>query len=264
MKVYIITDMEGLAGVALPEQVKPGSKYYEETRKLLVGEVNAAIEGALAAGATEILVNDGHNGGFNIPLEELHEEAKIVLGAPRPFSLGGLDETFDAVFLIGYHSMAGAPKGVLSHTMSSEAIYKFIINGMEMGEIGVMALLVGYYNVPIVLVTGDATAVEEAKRLLGEVEGVVVKWGLGRQYVISLSPKKARKLIREAAEKSLKNLEKYKPFKLKPPYEIVLEYTRAEYADSRVKTPGVERVDERTVKVVENDLVQALMKIGFC
>jgi len=264
VKVYIVTDLEGVAGVVLPEQVEPGSRHYEEARRLLVAEVNAAVEGALAAGATEVVVNDGHNGGFNIPLEELHEEAKIVLGSPRPFSLGGLDESFAAVFLVGYHSRAGAPRGVLSHTMDSRAVYRFRVNGVEMGEIGIVALIAGRFNVPVALVTGDEAAVSEARSLLGDVEGVVVKWGLGRQYAISLSPKKARRLIREAAERALRRLRDFKPFKMSPPYELILEYTRAEYADVASRVPGVERVDERTVRVVDTDIISALTKVGFC
>jgi D-amino peptidase len=264
VKVYIVTDLEGVAGVVHSSQVQPGSPFYEEARRLLTGEVNAAVAGALRGGATEVVVNDGHGGGLNLVLEELHEEAKVVLGAPRPFSLGGLSGDFGCVFLIGYHSRAGAERGVLSHTMSSESVYRVTLNGVEVGEIGIVAALAGYFGVPVTLVTGDAAAVEEARRLLGDVKCVVTKWGLGRQFALSLSPKKARRLIERAAEEAVRAAASAKPFKVEPPYELVVEYTRAEYADSKEHLPGVERVGERTVKVRGRDLIQVFKLVGFC
>lgn len=264
MKIYIVTDLEGVAGVVLPAQTAHGTREFEEARRLLTYEVNATVEGILSVVDAEVYVNDGHDGGFNLVLEDLHEEAKVVLGAPRPFSLGGLDDSFDAVFLLGYHSMAGSRKGVLSHTMSSRAIYRVVFNGDEIGEIGIIALLSGRYDVPVGLVTGDLAAVNEARRLLRDVQVVTVKWGLGRCYAVSLSPKKARRLIKEAAAKTVKSLGKYKPLKVDPPYEVVVEYSSAEHADSRSKIRGVERVDERTIRVKSSDLVNALMQAGMC
>lgn len=264
VKVYIVTDLEGVAGVAHPSQVQPGNAFYEEARRLLTGEVNAAVAGALRGGATEVVVNDGHGGGLNLVLEELHEEAKVVVGAPRPFSLGGLSSDFGCVFLIGYHSRAGAEKGVLSHTMSSESVYRVTLNGVEIGEIGVIAALAGYFGVPVTLVTGDAAAVEEARRLLGEVKYVITKWGLGRQFALSLSPRKARRLIECAAEEAVRMAASAKPFRAEPPYELIVEYTRAEYADAREHLPGVERLGERAVRVKDHDLIQVFKLVGFC
>jgi D-amino peptidase len=264
MKIYIVTDIEGVAGVVLREQQLKGNREYEEARSLLTKEVNAAVEGILSVGEAEIYVNDGHGGGFNFVLEELNEEAKFILGSARPFSIGGLDESFDAMFLVGYHSMAGSKKGVLSHTMSSRDIYRVIFNGAEIGETGIMALLAGYYNVPVALVTGDAAVASEAKGMLGNVETVTLKWGLGRLYAVSLSPKKARVLIREAAAKATKMINEYKPFKVNPPYEVIVEYLNAESADVRCKRRGVERINERTIRVKSNDLKDALMQAGMC
>jgi D-amino peptidase len=264
MKIYIITDLEGVAGVVLRDQQLKGHKEYDEACSLLTKEVNAAVEGILSVGEAEIYVNDGHGGGFNFVLEELDEEAKFVLGSSRPFTVGGLDESFDAVFLLGYHSMAGSKKGVLSHTMNSRDIYRVIFNGAEIGEIGIEALLAGYYNVPVALVTGDAAAVSEAKKILGDVETVTVKWGLGRLYAICISPKKARVLIREAAAETTMMIDKYKPFKVNPPYEVVVEYLTAENADVRSKRRGVERINERTLRIKSNDLKDALAQAGMC
>lgn len=264
MKVYIVTDLEGVAGIVLPSQVRPGTREYEEARHLLTCEVNSAVEGILSVVDADIYVNDGHDGGFNIILDELHEGAKIVAGRPRYFSLGGFDETFDAMFLVGYHSRAGADRGILSHTMSSEAIYRVFVNRAEVGEIGIMAMLAGYYRVPVALVTGDASAADEAKRLLGEVECAIVKWGLGRSYGISLSPRKSRRVIRESSIRAMRLLNRFKPLVLPPPYEVVVEYTRAEFAEMRLRTRGVERIDERTIKASSDDLREAFARAGLC
>ena len=266
MKVYIITDLEGVAGVVLKEQTTPGTKAYEEARLLLTREVNAAVQGALEGGASEILVNDGHDGGFNIVLEELHEEAKIVHGAPRPFSLAGLNETVDVVFLLGYHAMAGTENAVLDHTMSSTAIHNVYLNGKRIGEIGLMAALAGYFKVPVGLVTGCYKACQEAKELLGNIEVVVTKWGYGRSYAISLSPKKARKLIKEAAKKAIERAKKkeFKPFIVKPPIELKIEYNSSVYADAMTNKLWIERVDSRTIICRGDDLIKVLKSVGFC
>jgi len=131
-------------------------------------------------------------------------------------------------------------------------------------EIGIIAALAGHFGVPVTLVTGDAAAVEEARRLLGEVKYVIAKWGLGRQFALSLSPKKARQLIERAAEEAVRIAASAKPFRVEPPYELSVEYTRAEYADAREHLPGVERLGERAVRVKGHDLIQVFKLVGFC
>lgn len=266
MKVYITTDLEGVAGVVLEEQVSPGNPLYEEARLLLTREVNAAIEGALEGGAKEIIVNDGHNGGFNIVLEELHEEAKLVHGAPRPFALAGLDSSVGVVFLLGYHSRAGTLRGVLDHTMSSQSIQNVYLNGEPIGEIGIEASIAGYYGVPVGLVTGCAKACEEARDLLGNIETAVVKWGFGRSFAMTIAPKKARKFIREASRRAVERALKkeFKPFVVKPPIELKIEYTLSKYADSIEGKPDVERIGPRTILVRGEDLIKVFKTVGFC
>ncbi|RLE80918.1 MAG: aminopeptidase [Thermoprotei archaeon] len=266
MKIYIITDLEGVAGIVIEEQTRPGAKYYDEARLLLTREVNAAVEGALDGGADEILVNDGHNGGFNIMLEELHEEAKLVHGVPRTFSLVGLDRGVDVVFLIGYHAMAGTPRAVLDHTMSSLAIHDVYLNGVKVGEIGLMAAIAGYYDVPVGLVTGCEKACEEARKLLGDVEFVVTKRGYGRNYAITLSPKKARKLIREASKRAVTRAKKgeFKPFRVESPVELKIVYNKTVFADSFEGKPMIERLDSRTILCRGDDLLKVLRAVGFC
>ena len=266
MKVYIITDMEGVAGVVIEEQTFSSGRLYNEARLLLTKEVNAAVEGAIEGGADEVIVNDGHNGGFNLILDELHEEAKVVHGAPRTMSLAGLDETVDVVCLVGYHAMAGTPRAVLDHTMSSLTIHNIYLNGVKIGEIGLMAAIAGYYDVPVGLVTGCAKACEEARNLLGNIEVVITKWGFGRCYAMSLSPKRSRKLIREASKRTVERTlrKEFKPYKVESPVEVKIEYNQTKYADSWEGKDGILRLDSRTVACRGDDLIKVLRTLGLC
>ncbi|MGB9608253.1 MAG: M55 family metallopeptidase, partial [bacterium] len=155
MKVYIMTDLEGVGGVVLPRQVlQPQDPMYEEARRYLTQEVNSAIEGALEAGAKRILVIDGHGGNnaYNLILEELNEEAEVVVGSPWGRYLPYIEEGWDALFCIGFHAMAGT-SGVLEHTMSSASWVNSFINGKRVGELAYVAGYAGHYGVPVALVT---------------------------------------------------------------------------------------------------------------
>ncbi len=267
MKIYILTDLEGASGVVRQEQASAGSKEYEEACLLLTRDVNAAIEGAIDGGASEIVVNDLHGarGGFNLVLEELHEEAKCITGGPRHRRMAGINESFNLGFMIGYHAMAGTEGAVLEHTMSSRSIVNVYINDLRVGEIGIDASILGYFNVPIGLITGCRKAVEEAKSLLGNIEGVAVKEGFGRNFAMCLSPIKSRKLIREAAKRAVQRAERgeFKPFKVETPVTIKVEYLHPNYADSISRIPGVERLDSRTIIVRSDDLLEAMRRLGW-
>ena len=170
-KVYVITDMEGVAGVNGWHECRPapdGSDAdFERSRHLLSDEVAAAVLGARDGGAGDVLVLDGHRSGDNFIAERLPEGARYVMGRGRPNPLDGLDGTFDGVILLGYHSMAGTPGGLLAHTMSAGTWKRFSVNGITLGEIGMMALIAGSHDVPVWLVTGGRRACEEATALLG-------------------------------------------------------------------------------------------------
>lgn len=272
MKVYILTDLEGVSCVVSEVQTIPsvaedmgvfwGRKEFDTARRLLTGEVNAAVEGALRGEATEIIVNDGHGGVVgpsNLVLEELHEEARYVIGSRRR-PLAGLDETVDAVFMIGYHAMSDTPGGVLEHTMSSRTVACVRLNGLRIGEVGIEASIAGAMGIPVALVTGDDKTCEEARRLLGDVETVEVKKGLGRYGAICLAPKKARKLIAEAAERALKRLDGFKPLKFEPPITLEIEFQRRVHAEARLGAGG-ELVGDRTV-VYRGDSVLDVMRMA--
>jgi D-amino peptidase len=248
MKIYICVDMEGVCGIMRPEQTAKGNKEYEEARYLLVREVNAAIQGAFDGGADEVIVADVHGSGFNLPLEELHYEAKFVMGANASIRFPFLDTSIDLAFLVGYHAMAGTEGAVLDHTYSLD-VDKIVVNGIEMGEIEIDALRCGYYNVPVALVTGDDKACGEARRYLGDIETAVVKFGICRHGALNYSPKKSREIIQAAACNAVKRAGTFKPYRLDPPYTIEVYYTTTSGADT-VYVNGTDRIRFGPKKVI--------------
>jgi len=258
MKIYILADFEGAtAVVGQAGQTLTASKQYDFARRMVTAEINAAVEGALAGGATDIIVNDCHGGGLNLIYDELHPEVRILLGSPRPRRMLGLDSSFGGVFMIAYHSMAGSDNGVLSHSYSSISIQNMWLNDVRIGEIGLDAALAGSLGVPVLLVTSDKAGVEEAGAIIGEnLRTVAVKEGLGRNAAISLHPTKAQALIREAAEDAVRHADEMKPLVFQPPYRLRRQYKLESTVDQIMRSgnPTVTRIDNRTVETVADDI----------
>ena len=258
MKIYILTDFEGAAAVVgQAGMTLTASKQYTFAQRMVTAEINAAVEGALAGGATDIIVNDCHGGGLNLLYDQLHLEARILLGSPRPRRMLGLDESTAGVFLIAYHAMAGSDGGVLSHSYSSTGIQDMWLNDVAVGEIGLDAALAGTLGVPVLLVTSDVAGTEEAKAILGgDLRTVAVKEGLGRNSAISLHPTKAQALIREAAEDAVRHAADRSPLVFDPPYRVRREYKLESYVDGivRRRASNVTRIDNRTVETASDDL----------
>ncbi len=253
MKVYISCDMEGVSGIVDSKQTRMDGEEYKRAQKLMTGEVNAAIEGALAGGATEILVNDSHGLMRNILIEELNPNAQLISGSSKPLSMmQGIDESFDAAFFIGYHAQAGTPYSVLDHTYSS-IVYQVSLNGRPVGETGLNAALAGYFGVPVALVSGDKQVVEEARALLGTVEGVIVKESYGRYAARCLVPEEARRLIRQAAERALSK--ERKPFVIEPPITLAIDFTSSAHLDMAELIPGSRRTGGRHIEYTHDDLL---------
>jgi len=258
MKVFISADLEGVAGVVHEEHVMRDGREHDRARKLMTQEVNAAVEGALEAGANEIVVNDSHGTMRNIIPEELHEAAELVTGSPKPLSMmQGIDDSFDATFFVGYHAMPSSFPSIMGHTYHGRVVYNLRLNKKTMGETGLNAAVAGYYNVPVVLVTGDETVTREAVELLGKVETVAVKKAVGRYAAQCLTPGKARKLIKEAASKTLKKVGEFKPFKLKPPITFEIDFINTGMTEMALLIPGVKQIASRTVAYTSDDLVEA-------
>jgi D-amino peptidase len=223
MKLYILTDIEGVAGVTQWEHCTPTGRYYDRSRRLLTGEVNAAVEGALEAGVTEVVVWDGHGSG-GVEIEYLHPEAKLLMG--RGQMLGrtlGMDESYDAVFFIGQHAMNRVPHANLCHTYNSRLISNMWLNGLRVGEFGLRTIVAGCLGLPVMLLTGDDCACEEAKAMVPEMETVAVKKSYGREYAISLSPAKAQEAIREGARRAIERLDEIAPYIMEGPWELKTE-----------------------------------------
>jgi len=251
MKIYMTVDMEGATGICCREQTMKGNPYYAEGRRLLTGDVNAAIEGALEGGATEILVADAHNGSFNFLLEELHPAAQVIHGTHGGPRFPYLDHSVGAMFIVAYHARAGTLAATLEHTMSSASWFRLTVNGREIGEVGIDAALAGAAGVPVVLVTGDDKVCAEAKELLGAIETAVVKQGLGRHRAKCLLPKESHARIREAARRAVGRKDQIQLLSFGSPVEVVLTYKHTEHADA-ARGPAAclefERLDGYTVR----------------
>jgi D-amino peptidase len=258
MKVYISADLEGVAGIVHGEHTLRDGKEHDRARKLMTYEVNAAIEGALEAGATVVLVNDSHGTMRNIIPEELHEAAELLTGSSKPLSMmQGIDSSFDAALFIGYHARRGAYTGVLEHTYHGGVVNDVLINDKPMGETGINAAMAGYFKVPVVLVTGDSVVTEEARSILGSVETVTVKEGVGRFAARCVSPLKARVLIKKGAARALKNVHKFKPFRIKQPIKIDVSFIHTGMTEMAELLPGTRRIDGRTVSFISDDYLEA-------
>src|SRR5215469_1280655 len=248
MKIFISADMEGTAGVTDRDQVTAGTADYARFRRLMTEEVNAAILGALEAGAKEIVVNDSHATMRNLLIEELHPQAQLVSGSPKPYSMmQGIDASFDAVFFTGYHGAAGTQDAILDHTYSGASVRQIKLGNLVVGEAGLNAALAGHFKVPVALATGDATAVAQVKKLMPHVEAVAVKQPIGRLAARSYQPVEARRRIKEGAVRALKRAKDLKPLVIPRPVNLELDWAHAAMADQCMLIPGMSRASARGV-----------------
>ena len=256
MKVFLSSDMEGTAGVVDWSQCLGPGPEYQYYRRLLQDEVNAAIEGALSAGATEFLVNDSHSTMQNLRPDELLGGARYLSGKHKPlYMMQGLDASFDAVFFVSYHGSMASEASTLSHTYNPRAIARVLLNGIEVGESGINALVAQGHGVPVVLVTGDDTTAEEAQRVCPGIQTAVVKHSVTRFAAESLHPTEARTLIRDAAAAALAGLAEATPPQITLPATLEILFQNGDFAEMATWVQGVERLDARTVQVSGEDPV---------
>jgi D-amino peptidase len=252
VKVFVSTDMEGTAGVVGWEQCVGDGPAAAAGRRLLLAEVNAAIEGARAAGATEVVVNDSHAAMRNLPPGELAGEASCISGSHKPlYMMQGLDGSFDAVAFVSYHGSAGAPAG-LSHTYNPLVVAEARLNGVACGEAGINALVAAHFGVPVVLVTGDRCACQETAALIPGIHAAVVKEPVTRTAAHSLHPSRACALIRETAQRAVAGASDARPPPLAPAtLEISVRNTDIAEAASWVR--GVDRTGPRELRIRGDD-----------
>lgn len=264
LKVYISADMEGVVGVVTGDQLGPGGFEYQRFREIMTNEVLAAIEAAREAGATEILVSDSHGNGENLLIERLPPDIQLVRSWPRPLMMmQGIDETFDAAIFIGYHSSTTNTEGVRAHTISSANLTAVRLNGVEMLEASINAAIAGDFGVPVVMISGDDAVVEEARRVVGDMEGAVVKWSLGFHSARTLMPEASYTLIRERVGAALARLDDFRPYRMDAPIELEISFKNYMPAELLAYLPIVERVDAHTIRFVGQNMTEVSKFIEF-
>jgi D-amino peptidase len=205
------------------EQLLPGQRRFVDSQRLLTGEVNAAVEGALSAGAGEIVIWDGHDGSRTLSVDEINRAAKLLQGRPTPANYYMSERLYDGILFVGQHAMAGAKGGVLAHSQSF-SVKRITINGREVGEIGQVAAIAGYFQIPVIMLAGDQAACDELVALQPRAITVAVKRLAGKASSLSLSHDDAKRQIREAAHKAVVRVKEYAPWKIDGPVEMVFEF----------------------------------------
>lgn len=264
MKIYISADMEGITGVVTGEQLGPTGFEYARFREFMTQEVNAAIEAARAAGATEIVVSDSHGNGQNLLLEKLPKDILLIRSWPRPLMMmQGIDETFAGVIFIGYHAGTTNSEGVRAHTISSARLADVRLKGVSVSEAGLNAAIAGHFNVPVIMVSGDDVVVKETQALLGNVEGAVVKWASGFHSAKTLMPEAGQQLIREKVKNAMARLKDFKPYKLAAPVALDVRFKNYRPSELLSYLSIVERVDAHSIRYVGKDMVDVARFLEF-
>ncbi|NLS78616.1 MAG: peptidase M55 [Chloroflexi bacterium] len=252
MRILVLTDLEGISGVCIFEQTRERGNLYEEARRLLMGDISAVVEGCLAGGAAEVVVEDGHGGGFNMVPELMHPGARYITGVARPRfpERAAFHQGYDAAILLGYHAMAGTPDGMLRHTQSSKAGNRYWYNGRESGEMAQSGLILGHYGTPVIMVSGDTACCREARAFFGEGPvAVAVKEGFGEQFGLLLPPEAAHEAIRQGAIEALRRVQTCQPYTIALPIQGRLRFPNKSTADE-YRPALSKRVDDYTFEAV--------------
>jgi D-amino peptidase len=254
MRVYVSVDMEGIAGVNHPHPTSAGHGRYPAAVELMIGEANAAVEGALAAGAIDVLVNDSHGGMYNLLPDRMHPAARVLQGQKAWSMVEGASDGFDVALFVGYHARAGHPRGTIAHTYSGAPV-ETRLAGRPTGEYGLNALALGAWGIPVGLVAGDDALADEVADWLPWAERVVVKVAVGGHSATSLHPSVAADRIRAGAERAVRAAAAgtLEILTVPPPVVIEVDYRRGVEADHAAIIPGVERVGDRGIRIQSDD-----------
>jgi D-amino peptidase len=262
VKIFMITDMEGVDGIFDFElQCSPYvSARWAESQKLLMGEVNAAVDGLFAGGVTDVVVWDGHDSGRSLSALEIDRRARLLTGRPVSPTLQ-LDPSYSAVIFVGQHAMAGAKNGILNHSYNSLGIQNIWVNNRRVGEIGGRVLLAGSFGIPVIMLSGDTAACEELRALVPEAECAEVKSGVSGSAGFMLSHSRACALIQQTARRAVQRRSEIKPYRITGPVEVKVEFT-TRFVSTFLPREGVEQVDQRTWAFRGNDIQDAWLKYG--
>lgn len=258
MKIFITADLEGVSGVTHPEHTMWDGRRHHEARRWLTDDVNAAVEGAVEMGATEVLVCDGHSSARNLLISDLHPAAMVMFGRSgrRLGQMEGIDASFAAVFQIGFHARVGTPS-TLNHTTNSGVLTASTINGRPVGELDINAGIAGEFGVPVAMASGDAAAMAEIRETCPWVETAVVKWPVGMYAAKVMAPAREQELIREAVRRALGRLAEMRPFRFESPVTVELAFKDTALADAAYLMPGTERTSPFAVAYTAPDIGEA-------
>ena len=259
MNVFISADIEGVTGLISWSQAgRPNSEHYDFAfaRRMMTHDVNAAVRGARAAGAKRVVIKDSHGNSKNLLIDELERGVELMSGVGSGLlgMMEGLDGSFDAALLIGYHAKAGTAEGIMEHTYTGRA-HRLFINDVEIGEMGLSAATAGRLGVPLAMVSSDEMGCREAQGMIPGVHTAITKYGIGRYMGRLLHPSETGPLIESTATKALQKLNK--PWTFSGDCTVRLEVNRTEDADWAARIPGVTRVDGYSVQVTVDNYTDA-------
>lgn len=259
LKVFIAVDMEGIAGVVTVDQLGPAGFEYERFRHFMTNEALAAVRAAKAAGATEIVVADSHGNGESLLIDEFPNDVRIVRSWPRRGGMmAGLDSSFNAAVMIGYHASASSPAGVRAHTISSATFSRVAINGQDVSEGALGAAQAGAFGVPVVFLSGDDVATAEMRSVVGNIVTVETKKALSFHSAETLPPAEAVARIEAGVKSALSRLKEFRPYVVSTPVTLELSYKNYAAAEVFSYFPGITRVGSRTVRYVAQDIASAV------
>ena len=258
MKVFLSVDLEGISGVVSSQQTGVGKSGYEQARKLMIGETNAAIEGAFEGGATEVCVNDAHGTMRNLVIEDLHPEAVLVTGSPKPLTMmQGIDASYDLAGFIGYHGRRNTMTANLEHTISSMVIREINLNGTPVGESGINAGIAGYFNVPVGFLSGDDAIVRQIKELIPNIVTAEVKIAQTRTSAKCLHPTKAQALIKREMKNAINRIPEIEPYNVASPVVFEVDFIGTGMAEWACLIPCSERISATKVILENSDYLIA-------
>lgn len=260
MKVYLSFDFEGVAGIVDWAQCREGGPAYELGCQLMLGEVNAAIEGAVAGGADEIVANDSHSTMRNLNPDALAHEATYISGRHKQrYMMQGLDESFDLIFFIGYHGSISGQTSTLSHTYNPEVFTAARVNGVEVGESGINALVADHFGVPIGLVTGDEATQQQTAPFAANAVQVITKTSGSRFSATNLHPARSRELIRGAAQQAVERARAgtLATPQLTRPVQLDLDVQTVDMAEVGSWVKGAEQIGTRTIRIESANPLEA-------
>lgn len=264
LKVFISADMEGVAGAVSPAQLGPDGFEYQRFREFMTAEVLAAIDGARAAGATEIVVADSHGNMQNLLVERLPPEVRLVRGSGRPLGMmHGIDSTFHAAVFIGYHSGTTNLHGVRAHTFASARYTRVALNGVDVAESVFNAALAGYYGVPVVAISGDDAAVSELTTAVPGASGAIVKQAIGFHAAQTLTPEAAQRVIRDAVRTGLESRDRIRPYRVAAPYQLDLGFRNYRAAEILDYLPIVQRTASHSIRFTAGTLPEVARFLAF-